>query len=187
MSEPQKRWPKVSDCHRVSTFVGTSDYDLDKYEHRCSECRQVCNPISDEGIQENCNFCGLSCAPDFCCCEQCKTCAVYHCGNCEILKQRHGDKIKGCLEHFRVCKKCHRQDVEFKLWSGICIGCTEPKYNPDSAETYKIVDEMAKSGGSFVSHLAALFFRGDYENRTKIVTTWENYFDQYSYALKPKK
>ncbi len=63
----------------------------------------------------------------------------------------------------------------------------EFKYNPHAESTYKIAEEMAKSGGSFVKKLAELFFRADGNNRLKIVTTWENYFDDYDYINHPKR
>ncbi len=55
-----------------------------------------------------------------------------------------------------------------------------PKYNPNSKETYDIVAKMVRYGGSFVKCLADLFLRADAINRQKIVTTWENYFNDYS-------
>ncbi len=55
-----------------------------------------------------------------------------------------------------------------------------PKYDPNSQETYEIAERMGEHGGSFVKKLSELFFRGDYNNRLKIVNTWTNYFDDYA-------
>ena len=55
-----------------------------------------------------------------------------------------------------------------------------PKYDPNSPDTYAIAAKMIKFGGSFVSSLGSLFYSADPVNKLKIVTTWENYFDDYA-------
>lgn len=55
-----------------------------------------------------------------------------------------------------------------------------PKYDPNSPDTHAIVAKMEEYGGAFVKTLAFLFHRADNQNRLKIVTTWENYFDDYA-------
>lgn len=62
-----------------------------------------------------------------------------------------------------------------------------PKYDPNAESTIEIVERMEIYGGSFVKKLAELFFRGDYNNRLKIVTTWQNYFDDYANMPDPIK
>lgn len=53
------------------------------------------------------------------------------------------------------------------------------KYNIYADSTYEIVGNMEKYGGSFVKTLAALFYCADATNRSRIITTWEQYFDEY--------
>lgn len=97
------------------------------------------------------------------------------------------------------CGRCYCRECKCKFCGYICYPdfcCCEEcdtcghaskkqklKYDPSSEDTYKIAEEMMVKGGSFVSRLGDLFMRGDFENRTKIVKTWENYFDDYAYVL----
>jgi hypothetical protein len=78
-----------------------------------------------------------------------------------------------------ACSKCCGKYSEF-------FGKKKPKYDPNAHSTYEIAKKMNQFGGSFVSGLGTLFFRADDINKLKIVTTWENYFDEYSEKFNKK-
>lgn len=46
-------------------------------------------------------------------------------------------------------------------------------------EDIKVVEEMAKFGGSFVQHLAELCWHADANNLQRIKDTWPEYWKQY--------
>jgi len=43
-----------------------------------------------------------------------------------------------------------------------------------------ILDDMEKYGGSFVRLIPELYRHADATNKAKILTTWANYFEDYS-------
>lgn len=43
----------------------------------------------------------------------------------------------------------------------------------------RVVDNMAKYGGSFVKALAECFYRADYDNLQKLKSTFINYWNEY--------
>jgi hypothetical protein len=46
-------------------------------------------------------------------------------------------------------------------------------------EDYQVVENMETYGGSFVKALAGCFRAADYENFTKLKTTFPEYWDEY--------
>lgn len=55
MSEPNSKFPKVSSCHRAELGVAHDPSPLGGTSYYfCAECREPCDAISDEGLDDGC-------------------------------------------------------------------------------------------------------------------------------------
>jgi len=60
MNEPQKRFPKVSNCHRAELGVSYGGEGTNFYYCTQEDCRQPCNAVPDEGLEEKKCKCPLN-------------------------------------------------------------------------------------------------------------------------------
>jgi hypothetical protein len=57
----------------------------------------------------------------------------------------------------------------------------------ESKESYDVYDAMELYGGGFVKHLGALWRRADRENWLRLMTVFQQYWEEYEQVVELKK